>query len=244
MATYATNSDLVLMDGQSVNDLFKGDISEAEIILQKNAARDRAYQEINQSWLKGLTAVPASHIEDQLKYIEIDLCISYLLSSGYTQNKFNESEWVNIYRERAEKSLKQLRIPASADIPSAHSNNTGNGTLTISGLSDQFTEMEFWEIICISSTHFAVYGSKSGKIEDAEIGEYYPAVDRFPGGVSDYGMRDRTGYSREKVLEWVEFPLNFTITQGSTDFAIYDRFTFWTYSSTYKNDNNGVLRRG
>lgn len=241
MATYTVNSDIVLIDGKTVDSYFQGDISDAEIILQKNAARDRAYQEINQRWLKGKTAVPASHISSELKYIEIDLVISSLLGSTFTQNKSNESDWVGYYRRRAESALKSLRIPASADTPSAHSDNTGDGTVTINQISDQFTETEYWELVCISSTYFSVYGSKSGALENIEIGQYYPPLDRVAGS-TDYGMGKRL--FNERSFRWVEFPFHCTLVQGSTSFVLYDRFTFWTYSSTYRNQPSRNLYRG
>jgi len=238
MTTYSVNADIELDNGKSLDEAF-GDISQADIILKKNNVRERAYQEINNKWLKGKSAVPATLLEDQLKYIEIDLALSNLLGATYTQEKPNQSKWVDYYRDRAENYLKNLRIPSSADVPTTHSENTGNGTINIHSVNDGIAETEYWELVCISNSYFSAIGSKSGKLAiDIEIGEYYPLSDVIY-GTTDYGMRKLGGH-----YAWNKYPFQLTITNGSTDFAVYDRFTFWTYKASYKSNNIGTLWRG
>jgi hypothetical protein len=131
MATYCTNADLYLDNGQSVDEYFIADLSEEDKTTRKDAARERGYNKINDNYLRGKTAIPATHIAN-LEQIEIDLVISDILFGAYTGGIANVSEWATEYKSRAEQALADIRFDASADAAAADSQNTGDGTVSIS----------------------------------------------------------------------------------------------------------------
>ena len=74
MATYSTNAQLKLDTGQDVSQFMDSSLSTSEITAQKDNSRERAYNFINSRYLRGKTAIPATHITE-LKQAEIDLVI-------------------------------------------------------------------------------------------------------------------------------------------------------------------------
>jgi hypothetical protein len=234
--TYSLDSDLVLDTGQQLD--FSSDINRASQGNLKDSTRVKAYNFINNK-LRGKTATPASHISGQLKEIEKDFVIGWLIAAGLTQDAQSQSDWSQFYIDRANGALDGITYPASYSTVSSDSGNTGNGTLTISRASDTYTMTEEWELVYGGNNWWSVYGAKHGQLDDLETGTAYPDRERilspntYDGGV--------TG----KYRRWNEYPFHCLIAEGATVFAIYDRFTFKTYKANYKGmfQDFGIIRR-
>jgi len=214
MATYSTNSDLTLLNGISIDDpqlgFFISGLSQAEKDTLMESARTKAYNFINDK-LRGKTAIPATHIP-ALKEIEIDLVFSYLIRDSHVQETLNQSEWQPKY-EDAIKALENMQFDSSANVPEAGSENTGNGTMTVHSLNEEFTKTEIWLFTANSNNQFSVNGTKTGALPTLTIDIRYPEND---------------------WADWVKFPFYVTINSGSIDFAADDKFILETYASRFK----------
>jgi len=234
--TYCTNDDLYLDNGQSVDDYMLSTLSAGEITTRKDAARTRAYNHINDIYLRGRTALPATHITG-LEQIEIDLVVADILFGAYTGGIANVSEWAESYKERAEEALKNIRFDSSADSASADGENTGNGTVIIT-TNDHFTLTEKWILRAQSTvTKFTAHGSIHGYLPgDITVGVQYPEKDMIA-GMQDYS------FSKPR-LRYEEYPISILITAGLTEFVKDDKFTFTTYAASYFKQMIGSIRRG
>jgi hypothetical protein len=236
--TYCRDEDLEMDTGRSVNALFDASLSDSDIKKVKEKARIRAYNKINDHYLRGKTAVPAVHIPGLLE-IEKDLALASLLRGAYTMEGPNISEWAKNYEDNAIEALKVLRFGASAEdvVPSTH--NTGNGYVSEIIVSDRITLTEDWVLKAMDSDDFTVYGSISGYLLDAEVGEPYPDKD-WSHHVEDYNFKKFYNADDNPDL----YPIQFTITQGSTAFAKNDSFVFRTYQASFYKKTSGFLERG
>lgn len=229
MATYCQNEDLILDNGRLIDDYMDPSRNANEKDGSKNAARRRAYAEINENYLRSRTLVPAFDENGDLTiplllYIERDLAIYFIMGDSFSGETANISDWVKAYRDRAIEQLKSLKWNATYSTPVANTQNTGNGTVTIHQLFDEFVYTENWILRALSSSDFSVYGSKSQQLPNADVGERWPEYDWTP-TATDYGLKVTS------AKRWIEYPFHMTITAGSTAFAADDIFYFTTYSA-------------
>lgn len=200
----------------------------------KTKSRVRAFNYINNRYLLGKTKVPAWHIE-RLDEIEVSLVIADVLRSSMTMQGVNVSDWVEMYRSRAIEALKRLEYDSSSEDATADSQNTGDGTVTIT-TNDNYTRTERWIIEAVSETQFYAYGEITGKLPEITVGIQYPAKEKYENPLDDEALE----------LTWEKFPISILIAAGSTAFAKHDRFTFTTYAASYYGKRNIVndLKRG
>jgi hypothetical protein len=236
--TYCKDADLAMDTGKPIDTLFDTSLSDADIKKLKEKARVRAYNKINDHHLRGKTAIPAVHIPGLLE-IEKDLAIASLLKGAYTMQGPNISEWAKSYEDQAIESLKMLRFGASADDVRPSSHNVGNGYVSEILTNDRSTVTEDWILKASASGRFNVWGSISGYLLDAEVGESYPEKD-WSHYVEDYNFKRLYNADENPDL----YPIQFTITQGSTEFAKNDTFVFRTYAASYFMKSSGYLERG
>jgi hypothetical protein len=223
--TYSLDADLTLDTGQQLD--FSKDINKASQANLKDNTRVKAYNFINNK-LRGKTAVPASHISGQVKEIEKDFVIGWLIAAGLTQDTQSQSDWAQFYIDRAKEALDGITYPASYSTVSTDSDNTGNGTLTISRANDTYTMTEEWELVYGGNDWWSIFGSKSGTLPSLELAVAYPDRER----ILSPDAYDGTITGRWK--RWGEFPWYGNISQGSVGWEIYDRLYFTSYSSSYK----------
>lgn len=235
MTTYSTNDELILDDGKQLDNLLSSDLSSAERDIAKDASRLKAYNYINDNFLRGKTAIPATHIP-LLKQIEIDLVVSDVMAGSFSMEMSNVSDWSEKYKERAIQYLKELKFGASAESAVTDDQNIGNGTVSAITVKDKFTMNEQWTLTAQNATTFSVYGSISGRLRDLVVGDQYPGRD-WSHPVSDYGLY------LSKGLKYEEFPFSLLITVGNTAFAQWDRFSFNTYASSYFRQIDGEIIR-
>lgn len=234
--TYCSNSDLVLDNGKSVDAFLDSSLSKSNKTSRKDSARDRAYNYINDRYLRGRTVIPASHIL-ALKQIEIDLVIADLMTGAFASEEFSQSDWTEKYKERAEEALQNIRFDASYEAAEANSQNTGDGTVTGISVNNLFTKTEVWTLTALSATQFSVRGTITGNLPNADVGTAYPEKEWTSQGVMDYGL----------ILSsrnYEEYPVYFTINAGDTAFVQYDRFTIRVYSASYFRMREGNIIRG
>lgn len=236
METYCANIDLILDSGKNLDSYLDVALTEGEKTTQKNNARERAYNFINGSYLKGKTAIPASHISG-LKQIEIDLIITDLMTDSFSMEASNTSDWIEKYKERAEKALENLKFDSSSESAVAGSGNTGDGTVSAIVTNDDFTRTEQWILRTSNATTFSVHGSLHSYLPNLEVGIKYPERD-WEYSMADYGLVT----SRE--IRFEEFPISLTITAGDIPFSQDDKFLFKTFSASYYKNRNGKLLRG
>ena len=233
--TYSTNAELLMDDGKSIDSMLDVTLSRSKKTLQKDAARLRAYNKINDQYLQGRTVIPATHIAS-LKQVEIDLVISDIITGSFSGETGNVSEWAEKYSERAEEILKNVRFDATSEDAVADSQNTGDGTVGTISINNEFTMTEKWVFIAQNANLFSVRGTLTKMLFNAEVGESYPEKN-WTETFMDYGMSMRS-------KKYEEYPISFTITAGSIDFVQYDRFTFKTYSASYYRQIIGDIIRG
>ena len=225
--TYSTNSDLTLFNGTSINDseygFFKSGMTPAQKSTLMDAARLKAYNFINDSYLINRTVIPANHISS-LKQIEIDLVFSYMIRDSHVQQDMNQSDWQPKY-EASIKLLENIQFDASNETPVADSENVGNGTLTVLGLNEEYTQTEMWLFNANSATQFTVYGTATGNIPTLTVNVKYPEKD-WTTLNRDYG------FETVKSIKWIEFPFYIIINSGLIPFVQNDKFTLETYGST------------
>lgn len=234
--TYCANSDLVLDSGRSLDVYLDVSLSDEQKEIQKNKARERAYNFINATYLMGMTVIPAFHIPG-LKQVEIDLVITALMTDSFSMETANISEWTEKYKERAEKSLDNLKFVSSSEIAVAGEENVGNGTVSTIVTKDSFTRTEVWVLEATDVNSFLVCGSLHEYLVDLEVGIKYPEHD-WTRSLSDYGL------ILSDELRFDEFPISLLITAGSIPFEKYDRFTFKTYAASHYRKREGKLMRG
>lgn len=221
--TYCINDDLVLDNGDTLDQFLLRTLTNTQKDERKARARQKAFNFINDNHLLGRTRLPAMHIPS-LREIERDLAISFMMGASFSGEETNVSDWVNDYRDRAKDALKNLRWSATYTEPVANSENTGNGTIEIHAVFDHVTRTENWILRASGATYFSVYGSQSKWMPTIEVGVRYPEKD-WDFGTTDYGV----SLKNDKV--WNEFPFHLTITGGATDFAQDDIFVFKTFSA-------------
>lgn len=236
MSTYCNNDELVLDSGKNLNAYFDVSLTDLEKLEQKERARIRAFNYINENYLRGKTALPALHIP-ALKQIEIDLVITDLMTDSFSMETANVSEWTEKYKERAQKALDNLRYNASVDDIVADSENTGNGTVSTIVTNDNFTRTEKWILRASNATTFTVYGTLHGYLADLEVGTKYPEKD-WSSIIKDYGL------TLARELRFEEFPISLTITAGDAAFIQDDKFTFNAYAASYYKNRSGKILRG
>ena len=223
MSTYASNSEIQLDTGRSITNLLDEDLNDAEQQNVIRTARERAFNKINAK-LRGKTAIPAFHIP-VLKQVEIDYVISDLIVSAYTLETVNQSDWAEKYASRANEVLESLHFEASAELPVAYRNNTGNGKLKIINVYSEFIKTEVWTFRALNSTEFAIVGSVTGTFPVLTVDVDYPEKDWNFGTIEDYGLKMAT------IPTVGRTPFECKITQGSTEFEQGDVFTVQTYAS-------------
>ena len=233
--TYSTNAELLMDDGKSIDTLLDVDLSKSKKTTQKDAARDRAYNKINDQYLRGRTLIPATHIL-ALKQVEIDLVISDIMTGSFSQETANVSDWAEKYSDRAKEALDSIRFDATSEDAVADAQNVGDGTLSTIVVNNDFTMNELWVLTAQNASIFSVRGTLTGTLFNAEVGTAYPEKD-WTEGFMDYGLE-------LKGKRYEEYPIYFTITAGLTPFVQYDRFTFGTYSASYYRQRIGEILRG
>jgi hypothetical protein len=233
--TYSKNADLILPNGESLTDYFREDIEENKVEELLNTSRLAAFNEINDEYLRGKTAVPAWHISS-LHDIEKLMVFVRLLNSSFVQSSSNVSDWVTEFKESYKDRLKALRFPSSASEIKKARTNSGNGYISFLETKDQFTRTEFWTLTALSKREFVPYGTRTGALPNVIVGEVYPSKDWVPGGFSDYGF-DR------KSKGAGDFPFVLEIKQGDTPFEYGDRFEFYTYAAHGKIETVGRIDR-
>jgi hypothetical protein len=227
MATYSENSDLVLLNGISIDDpesgFFKTGLTTEQQTALMDKARLKAYNFINDKYLATKTKIPATHIPS-LKEIEIDLVFAFMIRDSYVQQDYNQSEWQPKYEESV-KLLENISFDASNEDPVADPENIGNGTLTVISLNDEYTQTETWVFTANSATIFSVYGTASGNLASLTVNVNYPE--------RDWNTFDRDyGFGTVASMRWIEFPFYLIINSGSIPFVQNDKFTLKTYGST------------
>lgn len=105
-------------------------------------------------------------------------------------------------------------VAATAGSASAGA-NTGNGTVTSITVANGFTKTETITLTCIgigasSSTEFSVVGSVSGILGVINV-----------------------AHASSSTANFVSNPINFTMTQGSTPWAVADSFTIATTAANF-----------
>jgi len=234
--TYSVNSDLVLDNGKSIDDFLDATLSTTKKTERKDAARLRAYNHINDKYLRGKMVIPSTI--SSLKQIEIDLVIADIMLGSFSGESFNTAtEWAVKYRERAEETLANLRFDASVEDAVAAGNNTGNGTVGSLSVNNQYTKTEIWNLTAQNSSYFSVRGSISGSLPNARVGIAYPEKEWTGGRYQDYNLVLSN-------LPYEEYPIYFTIATGVIAFAVYDRFSFRTYAASYYRRRIGEIIRG
>jgi len=104
-------------------------------------------------------------------------------------------------------------INASAGSATPGMSNVGNGTITSIGVSNQYTKTETITVQCVGQTmgnNFYVSGSLSGAIGDFSVGA-----------------------ASGSLFHFVANQIQFTLTQGTVQFAYGDTFTIPTSGANY-----------
>ena len=236
--TYCGDEDLVLDTGRSIDAMLDVSLTDLEKKEVKQKARERAFNRINDDYLRGRTVVPAVHIPS-LRDIEKDFVIVDLLRGAFTMETPNRSEWARDYEERAVERAKKLRFGASAEDAVPNDENTGDGYISEISVNDMSTRTEQWILRALDSTKFSVYGSQSGGLPLAEVGTKYPEKD-WGGYTSDYNFTFQPGGD----MRYEVYPISFLITQGDTEFVRDDKFTIKTYSASFYRNISGRIIRG
>jgi len=236
--TYCGDEDLVLDTGRSIDAFFDVSLTDNEKKELKQKARERSFNRINDDYLRGKTVIPAVHIPS-LKDIEKDFVLTDLLRGAFTQETPNRSEWAKDYEERAMDRIKKIRFGASAEDAVPNSQNTGDGYIDEIVTNDTSTRTETWILRATQSDRFSVYGSQSGGLPQAEVGERYPEKD-WGGYMSDYNFTYQPGGDQRFEI----YPISFLITQGDTEFVQDDKFIIKAYSASFFRNISGKIIRG
>jgi hypothetical protein len=237
--TYCRDEDLVLDTGRSIDAMLDNSLNDNQKKAVKEDARTNAFNIINDQHLLGKTAIPAGHIPT-LKEIEKHLALSLLLRGAYTLESPNRSEWIQDYEDKAIDALGKLRFCASAEDVVPDEENTGDGTVTEVRVIDEVTMTETWVLKAISSTEFSVYGTKTGYLRLLTVDIMYPEKD---------WVKFRKDYNfiypeNDADLKPELYPIRLTVNSGNTDFVEGDKFTFRTFSASYRHQYFGDIMRG
>jgi hypothetical protein len=141
--TYSGDEDIVLDTGRSIDVFLDVSLTDLEKTGIKQKARERAFNRINDSYLRGKTVIPAVHIPT-LKDVEKDFVITDLLRGAFVQETPNRSEWAKDYEERAMDRMKSLRFGASAEDAAPDPENVGDGYIDEVVTNDFSTRTETW----------------------------------------------------------------------------------------------------
>jgi hypothetical protein len=236
--TYSGDEDLVLDTGRSIDIFLDNSLTDNEKLEVKQKARERSFNRINDDYLRGKTVIPAVHIPT-LKDIEKDFVLTDLLRGAFTQETPNRSDWAKDYEERAMDRMKKIRFGASAEDAVPNAENTGDGYIDEIVTNDMSTRMETWILRATSSTNFSVYGSQSGGLPLAEVGQRYPEKD-WGGYTSDYNFTYQPGGDKRFEV----YPISFIITQGDIEFVQDDKFVIKTYAASFFRNMSGKIIRG
>ena len=236
--TYSGDDDIVLDTGRSIDTFFDVSLTDIEKKEVKQKARERAYNRINEDYLRGRTVIPAVHIP-ALKDIEKDFVIVDLLRGAFTMESPNRSEWANDYEERAVSRMKNLRFGSSSEDAIPDSQNTGDGYINEIVTQDRSTRTETWILRAQNSTTFSVYGDQTGGLPLATVGTPYPEKD-WGGYSGDYNFTYQPGGD----LRFELYPISFTIVAGDIDFVQDDKFIINTYAASFYRKVSGKLIRG
>jgi hypothetical protein len=236
--TYSGDEDLVLDTGRSIDNFFDTSLTDNEKKSTKQLARERAFNRINDDYLRGRTVIPALHIP-ALRDIEKDFVLTDLLRGAFVMETPNRSEWAKDYEERAIDRIKMIRFGASAEDAVPDSENTGDGYIDEIVTHDESTRTETWIIRATESTRFSVYGSQTGGLPLATVGVKYPEKD-WGGYISDYNFTYQPGGD----MRFEMYPLSFMITAGDTEFVQDDKFVIKTYAASFYKNISGKIIRG
>lgn len=223
MATYASNSEILFDNGRDVNDLLDPSLDADGIRTTLRSARQRAFNTIN-ARLQGKTAIPANHIP-VLRQVEIDMVLTDLISSAFTMETANISEWGEKYSQRFDDTLSNLFFIASAEASIAHRSNTGNGNLNMIEVNSETAKDELWTFSALSPTEFVVTGSVSGRYPNLTVGEDYP-------NPSETGYRTDYQLDVSYYPNFALYPFYCKVIAGTTPFAQYDSFKVQIYGSS------------
>jgi hypothetical protein len=246
MVTYCENTDIALINGKAIiNYIDKGvTLSTAEIDAILDAAREAAYNSINENHLRGRTAIPTDpaspHIAS-LKEIEKNLVVAEIISSNFAQRQIGNSELGDYYRKLGNGALEKLQWPASSDSIVYRASNTGNGILTVVSLNKAHCLTEHWQVQLLSSNYATVVGSKTGSLGlRLKPDEQYPnPEDTGLNRKTDYGFRNVSGSP-----QYEDYPFQILLTEGSTAWEVYDIIEFDTYAASRRRQIVGTLGRG
>jgi hypothetical protein len=236
--TYCGDEDLVLDTGRSVDTLLDATLSDNEKKEVKQKARERAFNRINDDYLRGKTVIPAVHIPT-LRDVEKDFVLTDLLRGAFVMETPNRSEWAKDFEERAMDRMKNLKFGASAEDAVPDSQNTGDGYIEEIVTNEHSTRTETWILRALDSTKFSIYGSQTGGLPLATVGERYPEKD-WGGYTSDYNFTYQPGGD----LRFELYPISFLITAGDIAFAQDDKFVIKTYAASFYRNISGKLIRG
>lgn len=246
MVTYCVNSDIVLINGKTiVNYVDKGITLEAfELTEILDAAREAAYNNINDNFLRDKTAIPtdpASPHIPSLKEIEKNLVVAAIISSNFVQRQIGNSELGDYYHKLADEALAKLQYPPSSDNISYRASNTGDGILTIVTLNKAKCLTEHWQIQVLSPLYATVIGSRTGP-----LGLRLKPDEQYP-NPSETGLNRSTDYGFRHISgspQYEDYPFQILLTAGSTAWEIYDIIEFDTYSASRRRQRVGTLHRG
>lgn len=236
--TYCGDDDLVLDTGRSIDNFLDVSLTDLEAKEVKQKARERAFNRINDDYLRGKTVIPAVHIPT-LKDVEKDFVITDLLRGAFVQETPNRSEWAKDYEERAVERMKVLRFRASAEDAVPDAENVGDGYVDEIVTHDYATRTETWIFRALDSTKFSIYGSQTGGLPQAEVGTKYPERD-WGGYTTDYNFTYQPGGD----MRFEVYPVSFTIVAGDTAFSQHDKFVLRTYASSFYKNVSGRIIRG
>jgi hypothetical protein len=236
--TYSGDEDIVLDTGRSIDVFLDVSLTDLEKTGIKQKARERAFNRINDDYLRGKTVIPAVHIPT-LKDVEKDFVITDLLRGAFVQETPNRSEWAKDYEERAMDRMKKIRFGASAEDAAPDPENVGDGYIDEVVTNDFSTRTETWILRALDSTKFSVYGSQTGGLPQAQVGTKYPERD-WGGYTSDYNFTYQPGGD----MRFEVYPISFTIVAGDTAFSQHDKFIIKTYSSSFYKNISGRIIRG
>ena len=208
---------LVFPNGAKFQNFIDSSLTHAE----KTTAQELVITEA-ENWLdnqlRGRTATPATHIQSACKQIALEYARGMILRDNPIIKDEDREERAKAYFERAEKLLESLRYGASATVPVAAAQNTGNGTISAIAVDDEYPLTEDWIIRCISETEptFEVVGSFTGELYPYDITDgVYPVQ-----------------ADSERIPE-EQRRISFTITAGNVAFAEEDEFTFKTFAPSW-----------
>ena len=210
--SYSTNSDLFAVlpsaSGMVDNSDFTGTFNTLV-----TAVRTVANKWVD-SYIRRVTAVPSA--ESGTLALPEALYSAYLITQGTSAVGSDATlAYADRFRDEAKQLLDEAEFPATATTPAAASGFTGDGTITVT-VTD-WTPTAMWEARYQNSGVFEIWNSKDGTVG------YYDLDDdvRFP------DPTDGAVPSASAIKSIVV-----SITEGSTDFAANDTWTWRTYSAT------------